>query len=328
MINNGQYMKNNTVCILGGTGFVGRHLVHRLTRHGYQVTVLTRRRDRHRSLTVNQDVSLIEADIFNPDMLRDNFEDAATVINLVGILNETGGRENTFIRLHAELPELVAATAVECGVERLLHMSALNADSNRHHSRYLKTKGNGENHVHSAAYQGLAVTSFQPSVIFGPGDSFFNRFATLLKLTPGVFPLACPNSRFAPVYVGDVAEAMCRTLEDQTTVGQYLELCGPESYTLKQLVEYTRDTLGLRRIIVGLGNGLSKLQARALGLVPGKPFSIDNYYSLQHDSVCDHNALPDLGLTPTPVSTIVPGYLAARNMRGHYNRFRQHSKRT
>ena len=320
-------MKNNTVCVLGGTGFVGRHLAHRLTRHGYRVTVLTRRRERHRALTVNQDIKLVEADIFDMDALQHALQETAAVINLVGILNETGGRENKFVRLHAELPQHVAATAAECGVGRLLQMSALHADINEPHSRYLKTRGAGEDHVHNSAYQGLAVTSFRPSVIFGPGDSFFNRFATLLKLAPGVFPLACPNSRFAPVYVSDVAEAFCLALRDESTFGERLELCGPETFTLKQLVEYTRDTLGLQRIIIGLGNGLSKLQARLLGLVPGKPFSMDNYYSLQHDSVCDHNALPDLGLAPTPINTIVPGYLAARNMRGHYNRFRQHSKR-
>jgi NADH dehydrogenase len=320
-------MKNNTVCILGGTGFVGRHLVHRLTRHGYRVTLLTRRPERHRGLTVNHNISLVEADIFNADTLRDSFAGSAAVINLVGILNETGGRENTFVRLHADLPGLVAETAAASGVERLLQMSALNADASEADSRYLQTKGAGEDRAHAAGSAAMAVTSFRPSVIFGPGDSFFNRFATLLKLTPVAFPLACPGSRFAPVYVGDVAEACCLALEDATTFGQRLELCGPASYTLKQLVEYTRDTLGLQRLIIGLGNGLSKLQARALGIMPGKPFSMDNYYSLQHDSVCSNNALPELGIAPVSIEASVPGYLAARNTRGHYNRFRQHSKR-
>jgi NADH dehydrogenase len=320
-------MKNSTVCILGGTGFVGRHLVHRLTRHGYRVTLLTRRPERHRGLTVNHNISLVEADIFNADTLRDSFAGSAAVINLVGILNETGGRENTFVRLHADLPGLVAETAAASGVERLLQMSALNADASEARSRYLQTKGAGEDRAHAAGSAAMAVTSFRPSVIFGPGDSFFNRFATLLKLTPAAFPLACPGSRFAPVYVGDVAEACCLALEDATTFGQRLELCGPASYTLKQLVEYTRDTLGLQRVIVGLGNGLSKLQARTLGIMPGKPFSMDNYYSLQHDSVCSNNALPELGIAPVSIEASVPGYLAARNTRGHYNRFRQHSKR-
>ena len=321
-------MKNNTVCILGGTGFVGRHLAHRLTWHGYRVTLLTRRPERHRELTVNHNVSLVEADIFNADTLRDNFAGSAAVINLVGILNQTGGRENTFVRLHADLPGLVAETAAASGVERLLQMSALNADASEANSHYLQTKGAGEDRAHAVGGAAMAVTSFRPSVIFGPGDSFFNRFATLLKLTPAAFPLACPDSRFAPVFVGDVAEAFCLALEDATTFGQRLELCGPASYTLKQLVEYTRDTLGLQRIIIGLGNGLSKLQARALGIMPGKPFSMDNYHSLQHDSVCSHNALPELGIAPVSIDACVPGYLAARNMRGHYNRFRQHSKRS
>jgi NADH dehydrogenase len=321
-------MKNKTVCILGGTGFVGSHLIHRLTRHGYLVTVLARRPERYRSLTVNHNVRVVEADIFDSQALQHAFRETAAVINLVGILNETGGRDNNFTRLHAELPKQVAATASECGVGRLLHMSALHADSYEPHSRYLKTKGIGEDHVHAAASRGLTVTSFRPSVIFGPGDSFFRRFATLLKLAPGVFPLACPNSRFAPVYVGDIAEAICRTLENRELAGQRLQLCGPEIFTLKELVEYTRDTLGLKNIVVGLGDGLSRLQARMLGLVPGKPFSMDNYYSLQHDSVCDRNALPELGIAPTPLSAVVPGYLAATSARGRYNHFRQHSKRS
>jgi NADH dehydrogenase len=206
-------------------------------------------------------------------------------------------------------------------------MSALNANPGETLSQYLRTKGEGENRVHAAAREGLLITSFRPSVIFGPGDSFFNRFATLLKLTPLVFPLACPNSRLSPVFIGDVVEAFCRALQDDATGGQRLELCGPDSYTLQELIEYTRDTLAMKQHIVGLGNGLSRLQARILGIMPGQPFSMDNYYSLQTDSLCKNNALPSLGITPTPVAAVVPGYLADRHARGHYNRFRRTARR-
>ena len=320
-------MKNETICILGGTGFVGHHLANRLTRHGYSVQVLTRRRERHLSLTVNQNVSLIEADVFNPDQLRQHFADSFAVINLIGVLNETGGKENSFERIHADLPQLVARTAAESGVARLLHMSALNADAQATHSRYLQTKGTGEDRVHDAAGNDLVVTSFRPSVIFGPGDSFFNRFATLLKISPLMFPLACPGSRFAPVYVGNVVAAFSQALADDSTAGQRLDLCGPAAYTLKELVEYTRDTLGLDQRIIGLGDRLSRWQARVLGLVPGKPFTLDNYYSLQTDSVCKDNALSALGITPTPIQVMVPAYLAARTMRGRYNTLRQAARR-
>ena len=235
-------MKNNTICLLGGTGFVGYHLANRLTQQGYAVNILTRRRERHRELLVNPAIRLIEADVFNSYELRQNFSVAGAVINLIGILNERNAKEGGFARVHAELPGLIADAAAAAEVPRLLHMSALHANPAERDSRYLRTKGAGEDRVHAAANRKLRVTSFRPSVIFGPGDSFFNRFAALLKLSPLFFPLACPGSRFAPVYVGDVAEAFCKALVDDATSGQRLELCGPDNYTLKELVVYTRDT--------------------------------------------------------------------------------------
>jgi uncharacterized protein YbjT (DUF2867 family) len=320
-------MKNNTVCLLGGTGFVGYHLANRLTHQGCTVNILTRRRERHRELLVNPAIRIIEADVYNAQQLCRSFSGAGAVINLIGILNERNAKEGSFARIHAELPGLIAAAAAATGVPRLLHMSALHADPAEPHSRYLKTKGEGEDRAHAAATPELRITSFRPSVIFGPGDSFFNRFAALLKLSPLFFPLACPDSRFAPVYVGDVAEAFCRALADDATRGQRLELCGPDSYTLKELVVYTRDTLGLKKPVIGLGDALSRWQARLLGLLPGRPFTLDNYYSLQHDSLCMDNALPALGITPTAVKTIVPAYIADRNLRGRFHAFRRVARR-
>jgi NADH dehydrogenase len=320
-------MKNNTVCLLGGTGFVGYHLANHLTHHDYRVNILTRRRERHRDLLVNPAIRIIEANVYDTDQLRRNFGEAGAVINLIGILNERNAKDGSFARIHAELPGLIAEAAAASGVTRLLHMSALHADAAEPLSRYLKTKGEGEDRAHAAATPNLGVTSFRPSVIFGPGDSFFNRFAALLKLSPLFFPLACPDSRFAPVYVGDVAAAFCKALADDATRGQRLELCGPDSYSLKELVVYTRDTLGLKKPVIGLGDTLSRWQARLLGLMPGRPFTLDNYYSLQHDSLCTDNALPALGITPTAVNTIAPGYIAGRNLRGRFHAFRQVARR-
>ena len=319
-------MHHETVCLPGGTGFVGQHLANRLTRHGYRVRILTRRRERHRALTLNPAVTLVETDVHDADALRRQFNGIDVVINLVGILNESGKRGTGFRQVHVELPGKIAAAAAASGVSRLLHMSALNADAGERDSLYLKTKGEGEDLVHAAADRGLVVTSFRPSVIFGAGDSFFNRFASLLKLAGPLFPLACPGSRFAPVHVTDVAEAMCRSIDD-ATAGERLELCGPETFTLAELVGYTRDLLQLQCHIAGLNDTLSRLQARILGTLPGKPFSMDNYYSLQHDSVCAHNALPTLGITPAPIAAVVPACLAGRHARGHYPEFRRHSRR-
>lgn len=319
-------MSYETICVLGGTGFVGQHLVNRLTQHGYKVRVLTRRRERHRSLIVNPNVTLIEADIYDRDSLVRNFSGVDAIINLVGILNESGKKGEGFQRTHVELPRNIVAAALASGVGRLLHMSALNADAKETDSLYLKSKGEGEDLLHAAALEGLVVTSFRPSVIFGPGDSFFSRFATLLNIAPLLFPLACPNSRFAPVCVTDVTEAMCRSL-DIATGGERLDLCGPDVLTLMQVVEYTRDQLGKHGYIMGLNDALSRLQARLLGFMPGKPFSMDNYYSLQKDSVCSNNALPSLGITPTPIAAVVPAYLAGQNARDQYHGFRRQSRR-
>jgi uncharacterized protein YbjT (DUF2867 family) len=316
-------MRNSAVCLLGGTGFVGYHLANRLTRHGYTVNILTRRRERHRELLVNPGIRLIEADVFNADQLRRNFGAAGAVINLVGILNERDANDGSFARIHVELPGLIAAAAAATGVPRLLHMSALHADPAEPRSRYLRTKGEGEDRVHAAANRNLGVTSFRPSVVFGPGDSFFNRFAALLRISPLFFPLACPGSRFAPVYVGDVAEAFCVALANEATAGHRLELCGPETFTLLELVVFTRTTIGLKKPVIGLGDAPSRWQARILGMMPGRPFTLDNYHSLQHDSLCTDNALPSLGITPASLRAIVPTYLGGRNPRGRLREFRR-----
>jgi NADH dehydrogenase len=321
-------MSDKIVCIIGGTGFVGHHLINRLTRDGYTVRVPTRRRERHRDLLVNPRVQLIEANIYEPAVLRKLFADCTAVVNLVGILNEHGHNELGlgFDRAHIELPREIVEAMRASKVKRLLHMSALNAYPREEHSHYLRSKGLGEDLVHGAVH-GLQVTSFRPSVIFGPGDSFFNRFATLLRITPLVFPLACASSRFAPVFVGDVVEAMARSLNDASTLGKHCDLCGPEIYTLAELVEYTARQIGVRRRIWALSDKLSWLQARALEYVPGKPFSRDNYWSLQKESVCPQNYLTTLGITPTAITAVVPGYLAQRSVRAGYQRFRGLARR-
>ncbi len=285
-------MKTGTVCLIGGSGFVGRHLAAQLSRAGWCARIPTRHPERHRDLGILPGVQLSAADIFDVQMLRELCRDCDAAINLVGILNEKGHDGRGFRRAHVELAEKLIAACREEGVLRLLHMSALNADARETHSYYLRTKGIAEDLVHAAATQALHVTSFQPSVIFGPGDSFFNRFAALLRSIPAVFPLACPEALFAPVYVGDVAAAFVRALTTPATFGQRYALCGPTRYTLRELVQYTAHTLGLRRHIIGLSPALSSLQSRVFEYLPGKPFSRDNYWSLQKRSVCLDTILP------------------------------------
>lgn len=299
-------MTNQRICILGGTGFVGHHLVARLARSGYRCRVLSRRPERHRDFTVLPALELRQANIFDRQELVDQLTGCATVVNLVGILNESG--RQSFEHVHVELVDRIGEAGRAAGIERFLHMSALHADSEAGSSRYLRTRGEGEQRAH--AHEGLRVTSFRPSVIFGPGDSFFNRFAALLRMVPGPFPLACPNARFAPVYVGDVTAAMATALEDPGTWGKAFDLCGPRVFTLRELVEYTARAIGRKPRIIGLNDFASRLQGRILQHLPGKPFTMDNYLSMQTSSTCERNGLQDLGIRPTDVETIVPRYLS------------------
>lgn len=302
------------VCMLGGTGFVGRALTSRLSAQGHQVCIVTRHQARHRDLLVYPTVRLVEGDAQDLGLLRTLFQGADVVINLVGILNERGHDGRGFHRVHVELAGKVAEACTQARVPRLLHMSALNA-SLEAPSHYLRTKAEGEDLVHAEARQGVQVTSFRPSVIFGPGDSFLNRFADLLHRIPWVFPLACPGARFQPVYVGDVAEAFIRSIGDHHCYGRRYDLCGPRVYTLRQLVEYVAYLSGLRRRIIELSPWQSWLQAACLEWVPGKPFSLDNYRSLQRDSVCQDAPWPARFGTPRPLEEIAPSYLRPRRDR-------------
>ncbi len=296
-------MKRQRACILGGTGFVGRHLLTRLRKAGYHCVVPTRRLFRHRDLKLYPDVELRE---LTPALrFEELFAECDLVVNLVGILHQSAGM--SFRAAHVDLVRTLVAAAEAAGVPRLLHMSALQADAARGGSAYLRSKGQGEDIAQGA---GMAVTSFRPSVIFGQGDSFFNRFKGLLDMAPGILPLPCPRARFAPVWVDDVTRAMVRSIDDSRTVGCGYDLCGPRVFSLKELMAYTASRLGRRVWIIGLGDSASRLAAQAFGMLPGAPITLDSYLSMQTASVCEeHNGLLQLGIHPTDIDTIVPTYL-------------------
>lgn len=315
-------MKHNSICILGGTGFVGKNIASRLANTAKRVRILTRNRNNHRELLVLPNIELIEANIYDSSELERHLDGMDAVINLVGILNEKQHNGDGFRKVHAELPKSILNTCIKLNIPRIVHMSALNADANLGPSFYLRTKGEGENALHTFSSHRLAVTSFRPSVIFGPGDSFLNRFAGLLKMTPYIFPLACAQARFAPVYVGDVADRFIAAIDDRSTYGKHYNLCGPEEFTLKELVEYTARTLGLKRHIIALPDFIGKMQAYMLEWFPGKPFSIDNYNSLKQDSVC-----PGGEHEPTTLDMIVPSYLGNTNRQTGYDMLRKIARR-
>lgn len=316
-------MKIQKICVLGGTGFVGRHLVARLANRGYQVKVLTRHPQRHRGIEVLPNTKLIEAGVHDSTVLLENFSGCDAVVNLVGVLHEYPGQ--SFRAVHAELPGKVVEACRAAGVKRLLHMSALHADAAKGPSQYLFTKGEGEQVVMRA--EGLAVTCFKPSIIFGPDDNFYNQFANMLKAFP-VLPLACPNARFAPIYVGDVAQAFEVALENDATIGQSYELCGPRVYTFREIVEDIARMLGLKRVVVGLPDSMARLQAKLLGWLPVKIFTTDNYLSLQVDSICDRNGLDTLGITPHSVESIMLMYFGGKIQRRRYDALRKGAGRS
>lgn len=313
------------ICILGGTGFVGRVLVQCLVTCGYRVTVLSRHPERNRDMLINSGLRIVRADVYNEQVLEKYFRQADAVINLIGILNEF--RYQSFRAVHVELPGKVIRVCWRAKIPRLLHMSALNADSGTGTSQYLRTKGEAEDLLHVDAGSDLQVTRFRPSVIFGPGDQFFNRFAILLRRMPWFFPLACSEARFSPVYVHDVAQAFINALEDPETYDGRYDLCGPQEYSLMELVAYTAKVAGLRRRILPLGKLLSRIQAAFMEMVPGKPFTLDNYHSMQVDSICKNNGLQRLGIQPAPLEVIVPGYIGQINQRSRYSIFRRHARR-
>ncbi|MGL6289335.1 MAG: complex I NDUFA9 subunit family protein [Silanimonas sp.] len=305
------------ITLLGATGFVGRVLLARLAQEGHQLTVLSRNPHAHLVRLLPPGTRVVTGDVYDPELLRANFAGADAVINLVGILNESGDNGRGFHRAHVARAKLVVAACQLAGTRRLLQMSSLNAG--RGDSFYLKTRGEAEAAVKGS---GLDWTIFEPSVIFGIGDGFFCRFAALLKLAP-VLPLAKAGTRFAPVYVGDVVEAMRRALHSRSTIGQVYELYGAEVFTLGELVRMTARQLGLKRVVVPLPDAAARLQAFVFDFVPGKPFSSDNYRSLKLDSVGAIDGLHQLGIEPTRIGQQLATILGSpAEKQPRYDRYR------
>ncbi len=315
-----------TVCVLGGTGFVGTELIARLAGRGStRVRVLTRDPMRARHLSVLPNVELVRGNAHEAAVLRREFTGADAVINLVGILNETGFSGRGFEKAHADLAQKVVATASYSRVPQLLHMSSLGAGE-QGPSHYLRSKGRAENHVRSGGGS-LHWSIFRPSVIFGAGDSLTRRFASLLKLSGGVLPLARANTRFAPIHVGDVASAFERVLGGDTASGQTYELCGPEVMTLRELVQRVGQYAGTPARIIPLPDAIARVQALLMDFVPGRPFSTDNYRSLSLDSVCQDNGCARLGIQPAALGAMAPDWLGARERNARRARLRSSETR-
>lgn len=290
-------MKPQRIVILGGTGFIGSHLALRLAADGHRLTLLSRNREKHRALTVLPSLRVVSVDVYDRAALARRFDGHDVAINLVGILNETGGAR--FARAHVDLTATVIAACREAGIDRLLQMSSLNAGSNV--SKYLKTRGEAETLVKNS---GLDWTIFRPSIVYGRGDGLVTRFHRLLQLAP-LLPLARPHAKIAPVYVGDVCEAIAYCVTRRDCSGKIYELYGTDVYTLIAIVRMIRGAARLHRMVMPLPDALGWLQAQVCDLIPGKPFSSDNFKSLKLDSVGMRDGLAELGITPRHFAAVL-----------------------
>ena len=308
-------MAASQIVVLGGAGFVGRHIVARLAAAGHRVVVPVRRRERAKHLILLPTVDVVEADIHDPRALEPLCAGATAVINLVGILNEGGAA--TFERVHVDVTRHAVTACHAAGVPRLLQMSALGAAPDGP-SRYLRSKAAAEAVV---AASGLAWTIFRPSVIFGRDDTFLNLFAQLSRTLP-VVVLAAPHARFQPIFVDDVARCFVHALDDELTHRTRYDLCGPKVYTLQELVRYVGEVVGAVRPIVPLGPRLSLLQAAVLERLPGKLMSRDNLRSTAVDNVCGCPFPAVFGIEPAALEAIAPQYLAPAAQRSAFDRFR------
>ncbi len=308
-------MAGPRVVLLGGSGFVGSALAARLVSVGATVVVPARSRERARHLILLPTAEVVEADVHDPATLARLVRGADAVVNLVGILNESG--RDTFERVHVELARKVVEACRSAGVTRLVHMSALNADP-AGPSRYLASKGEAEKVVTSS---GLEWTIFRPSVIFGEGDSFLSLFARLARALP-VIALAAPDARFQPVWVGDVVAAFAHALEQRGTARASFDLCGPAVYTLRELVRWTSETAGAVRPILPLNGALASMQAFVLEHLPGKLLSRDNLASMTKDSVCGCPFPAAFGVEPSSLEALAPSWLAPDAMASRYDAMR------
>lgn len=306
-------MKQQNFLVVGGSGFVGRHLVAALAARGARVTVPTRRRERAKPLILLPTVDVVEVDWREAGTLARLAKGRDAVVNLAGILHarraparEQGPNHYSpdFAQAHVELAQAVVGACRSAGVKRLLHMSALGADPAAP-SEYLRSKGIGEQAVLAA--DDLEATVFRPSVIFGPEDAFLNLFARIASLLP-VIALGSPDARFQPVYVGDVVKAMLAALASRDAAGRRYDLCGPRQYTLRELMEFACAVRGHRRLIIGLPGALAYLQAWSMEFLPGPLLTRDNLRSMQVPSVCDCEF--PFGIQPVALEVAAPAWLA------------------
>lgn len=306
------------VTVFGGSGFVGRHIVQRLAHKGYMVRVAVR--DPESALYLKPmgrvgQVTPVQASLRLPETVRAAVEGADIVINLVGILYETGKQK--FDTVHRVGAETVARAAKEAGVETLVHMSALGADK-KSKSKYARSKAFGEDAVREAFPEASII---RPSVIFGPHDDFFNKFGSMAKSSPALPLIGGGQTKFQPVYVGDVADAFMKCVEDKSCAGQAYELGGPTVYTFEELMQLVLHEIDAHRGLIPLPFPFATLLASVLELLPVPPLTRDQVTLLKKDNVLSGKmpGLEALRVEPTAAEVILPTYMGMYRKGGQFN---------
>jgi uncharacterized protein YbjT (DUF2867 family) len=310
------------VCVLGGSGFIGRSLCDRLGKRGVDLRVPTRSRSGVPALLVLPTIEVLTVNALDDRTLARAFAGMDAVVNLTGILHARGSEG--FEAVHVDLARRVARACGAAGVPRLIQMSALRADPEAP-SEYLRSRGRGEIAAREAA-QGVGLTIFRPSVVFGRDDRFLNTFATLMRFSP-VVPLGCADARFQPIWVEDVARAIDVALDLPGTHGATYELGGPHVRTLAELVAFVARCMGRSRFIVPLPDPVAWLQALTLEFLPGPLLTRDNLRSMSVPSVCTGPFPEFLGFAPAALEAIAPGYLAGRGLQTRYDAHRYRAGR-
>ena len=312
-------MRNRRTAILGGSGFIGRYVVKRLAARGDVSAVGCRNAEAAKYLKPLGDVGQIvplNVGIGDETLLPAFLADNDSLVNCVGILRESGSQ--TFELVHHTGPARLARFAREAGVDRFVHISAIGADP-RSSSAYARTKAAGEQAVRVAF---PTVTILRLSVVFGPEDQFFNRFAAMATISPVLPLIGGGETRFQPVYVGDVADAVLACLEDSATAGRIYELGGPKIYTFREVLELVLSEIRRKRGFVDLPFGLAAFQARLMSILPNAPLTPDQIELLKSDNIVSSGALTlaSLGITPTPAEVVLPTYLDRFRRGGWYER--------
>jgi uncharacterized protein YbjT (DUF2867 family) len=301
-------MRNRRTAVLGGSGFIGRYVVKRLAARGEVIAVGCRNAEAAKFLKPMGDVgqiALLNVAIGDEALLPAFLAGNDALVNCVGILHESGAQ--TFELVHHTGPARLARFAREAGVDRFVHISAIGADP-RSSSAYARTKAAGEQAVRDAF---PTVTILRPSVVFGPEDQFFNRFAAMAMFSPVLPLIGGGETRFQPVYVGDVADAVVTCLADPATAGRTYELGGPKIYTFREVLELVLHEIRRKRRFIDLPFGLAAVQAKFMSILPSPPLTPDQVELLKGDNIVSSGALTlaSLGLTPTPTEVILPSYL-------------------